>query len=109
MSKLNRHCARVGFRGWIGLLGLVLLTSIATGLHAQDRWTEEQANAWYARQPWPVGANFLPSTAINELEMWQAEPFDTATIDRELGWAEGIGKAYSLGAQQLPARFPDVF
>src|ERR1700758_5513262 len=91
MSKLNRHCARVGFRGWIGLLGLVLLTSIATGLHAQDRWTEEQANAWYARQPWPVGANFLPSTAINELEMWQAETFDTATIDRELGWAEGIG------------------
>ena len=42
-------------------------------------------------KPWPVGANFLPSTAINELEMWQGETFDTATIDRELGWAEGIG------------------
>ena len=38
-----------------------------------------------------MGANFLPSTAINELEMWQAESFDPATIDRELGWAEGIG------------------
>lgn len=54
-------------------------------------WTPEQAKAWYARQGWPVGANFLPSTAINELEMWQAETFDTATIDRELGWAQGLG------------------
>ncbi|MGD0910454.1 MAG: 1,4-beta-xylanase [Terracidiphilus sp.] len=60
-------------------------------LHSQDRWTEAQANAWYAAQPWPVGANFLPSTAINELEMWQADTFDPTTIDRELGWAEGIG------------------
>jgi hypothetical protein len=58
-----------------------------TGQH----WTEAQASAWYAQQPWPVGANFLPSTAINELEMWQAESFDPATIDRELGWAESIG------------------
>ena len=67
------------------------------GLRAQgsqaprQRWTEEQARDWYASQPWPVGANFLPSTAINELEMWQADTFDTVTIDRELGWAEGIG------------------
>src|SRR6201999_3621262 len=29
--------------------------------------------------------------AINELEMWQAETFDPNEIDRELGWAEGIG------------------
>lgn len=54
-------------------------------------WTKEQANAWYAKQPWLIGANFLPSTAINQLEMWQAETFDTATISRELGWAAGIG------------------
>ncbi len=50
-----------------------------------------QANAWYAASRGMSGADFLPSTAINELEMWQAETFDTATIDRELGWAEGIG------------------
>ncbi|MDR3724875.1 MAG: cellulase family glycosylhydrolase [Terracidiphilus sp.] len=57
----------------------------------RPRWTEQQAQAWYAAQPWPVGANFLPSTAINELEMWQSDTFDAKTIDRELGWAEGIG------------------
>lgn len=54
-------------------------------------WTSEKANQWYASQPWYVGANFLPSTAINQLEMWQAETFDTATIDKELGYAESIG------------------
>jgi hypothetical protein len=73
------------------LLAAALVSSCIATLQAQDRWSEERANAWYAQQPWPVGANFLPSTAINELEMWQAESFDTATIDRELGWAEGIG------------------
>jgi hypothetical protein len=73
------------------LFTLLLLLVLLPDLHAQERWTEAQANAWYARQPWPVGANFLPSTAINELEMWQAESFDPVTIDRELAWAEGIG------------------
>jgi hypothetical protein len=55
------------------------------------RWSAEKAAGWYAKQPWPVGANFTPSTAINQLEMWQSETFDPATIDRELGWAAGIG------------------
>lgn len=57
----------------------------------KNRWTSEQANEWYARQPWQVGCNFIPSNAINQLEMWQAETFDPLTIERELGWAAGIG------------------
>jgi Glycosyl hydrolases family 2, TIM barrel domain len=57
----------------------------------QPIWTKEKANAWYKQQPWMIGANFLPSTAINQLEMWQGESFDPVTIDRELGWAAGIG------------------
>lgn len=61
-------------------------------LYCQPRiWTPEKAQAWYSKQGWLVGANFLPSTAINQLEMWQAETFDTATINRELGWAAAIG------------------
>lgn len=54
-------------------------------------WSVEKAKAWYADNQWIAGANFLPSTAINQLEMWQAATFDPATIDRELGWAESIG------------------
>lgn len=55
------------------------------------RWSAEKANTWYDSQPWYRGANFTPSTAINQLEFWQAETFDTGTIDRELGWAADIG------------------
>lgn len=54
-------------------------------------WTADRANQWYARQAWMVGSNYITSTAINELEMWQADTFDLPTIDRELGWAQGLG------------------
>lgn len=78
------------------LLAVAFLLSLVPALWSQDlavqqRWTEDKASAWYSAQPWPVGANFLPSNAINELEMWQPETFDPTTIDRELGWAEAIG------------------
>ncbi len=55
------------------------------------QWSLGKAAAWQKTHPWPVGCNFIPSTAINELEMWQPETFDPATIDRELGWAEQLG------------------
>ncbi|MEN1682265.1 MAG: 1,4-beta-xylanase, partial [Planctomycetota bacterium] len=54
-------------------------------------WSADQANAWREQHGWLVGANFLPSTAGNQLEMWQAETFDPDTIDRELGYAAAIG------------------
>jgi hypothetical protein len=57
----------------------------------RSKWTAEQANAWYSTKPWLVGCNFTPSTAINQLEMWQAETWDPTTIDRELGWAQDLG------------------
>ncbi len=86
-------------RDTLSLLGrnvrlVILFTLILGGGHlvAQDhRWTEEQAAKWYAQQPWLVGANFVPSNAVNELEMWQASSFDPKEIDREFAWAEGIG------------------
>jgi hypothetical protein len=73
------------------LTALLLSLSTLFSANAREKWTAEQANAWYAKQPWLVGCNFTPSTAINQLEMWQAETWDPATIDRELGWAEDLG------------------
>jgi hypothetical protein len=74
------------------MIGLVLaLSAAAFAQDAEGRWPESKANAWYARQPWLVGGNFVPSDAINELEMFQAATFDPAEIDREFGWAESIG------------------
>jgi hypothetical protein len=58
---------------------------------APGRWSREQANAWYDKQPWLVGCNYLPSNAINQLEMFQAETFSPDLIDRELGYAQKLG------------------
>ena len=63
----------------------------SAGLAETARWSEKQANAWYDKQPWLVGFNFVPSTAVNDTEIWQKETFDPKTIDRELAWAEGLG------------------
>jgi hypothetical protein len=53
--------------------------------------SEAAAAQWSQKHGWRVGCNFIPSTAINQLEMWQAETYDPETIDRELCWAEDIG------------------
>jgi hypothetical protein len=74
------------------ILSILLILSASIFAKGQSRiWSAEKANAWYKQQGWLVGCDFLPSTAINQLEMWEAESFDTATINRELGWAETIG------------------
>jgi hypothetical protein len=74
------------------LHALILILVISPSLQAApQQWSPQRAATWYANQPWPIGSNFIPSTAINELEMWQADTFDLPTIDRELGWAEGLG------------------
>ena len=54
-------------------------------------WSTEKINDWYSNHPWPVGCNYIPQYAINQLEMWQAESFDAAIIDRELSWAGKLG------------------
>lgn len=56
-----------------------------------ERWSTAKAQSWYDKQPWLVGSNYSPATAINQLEMWQPETFDPATIDKELGWAAALG------------------
>ncbi len=79
---------------FLSLVVLVQPFSASTGQVNETRparWSKEKANAWYAQQPWLVGCNFIPSSAINQLEMWQADTFDPKTIDRELDWAAGMG------------------
>lgn len=55
------------------------------------RWSPDRANAWYRAQGWLVGANYIPSTAINQLEMFQPGTFDPQRIDGELGAARALG------------------
>ena len=71
---------------------LALILSLFSNAQTQpQRWSAEAANAWYAKQPWLVGANYVPSDAINQLEMFQAATFNPELNDKELGWAESIG------------------
>ena len=78
---------------------LILLSSVSIGQKTKKTieppqpakvWSLEKANAWYSQHKWLTGANYIPANAINQLEMWQAQTFDSATIDKELGWAESI-------------------
>jgi hypothetical protein len=69
----------------------VIFLSIAAVAAPSEKWSHKQAKDWYQKQPWLVGSNFNPASAINELEMWQADSFDPKRIDLELGWAESLG------------------
>ena len=85
------------------LLAFFLLVTVTTAQAQKNKkqapaapatgtvWSAEKANAWYSQHKWISGANYIQSNAINQLEMWQAETFNPAIIDKELGWAEGIG------------------
>lgn len=88
MRSLRRWCVAT----IAGLLIFVCGAPADSQLKAAPaRWSAEKANAWYAKQPWLVGSNYIPATASNELEMWQAKTFDSKRIDLELGWAEAVG------------------
>ena len=56
-----------------------------------NKWSKQQTKEWYFDQPWLIGCNFLPSTAINQLEMFQEATYDPETIKRELNWAANLG------------------
>ena len=83
-------CSRILLSSFT-VLFVIVPAARAKGSSGIPRWTEKQANQWYGKQPWLVGSNYIPASAINELEMWQAETFDPQRIDLELGWAESLG------------------
>ena len=95
-------------------LCVVLVFVFAFNSHSQPpRWTEAKAGEWYQHQPWPVGSNYVPVSAINQLEMWQADTFQPGEMDKELGWAQGLGMTtmrvflHDLLWEQDPAGFQE--
>jgi len=56
-----------------------------------SKWSQEKAKKWYEERDWLVGCNYLPSNAINQLEMFQLETFDEEINIRELSWAKDLG------------------
>ena len=82
MQSMKHHFTILTVGIW--LCGHMFAAETPSAL-APGQWSGEKAWAWYIQQPWLVGCNFLPSTAVNDVEMWQKETFDPQTIDRELG------------------------
>ncbi len=67
------------------------------------RWPQSKAQEWFDKNGWVVGCNYIPSNAINQLEMWQEESFSPELIDKELGWAQGLGfNTIRVFLHQLP-------
>lgn len=94
MNLLKHKTLRRGLQfAGVAALALANLAAAAQSGTNRDagRWSEQRIAAWYGQQPWLVGANFIPSDAINELEMFQPSTFNPALIDHELGLAEGAG------------------
>jgi hypothetical protein len=100
LRRLTRHVTRHAATAALLLAGALPLApahaqAVATPPRstatASRQWTPERARAWYDSLGWVAGANYVPSSASNELEMWQAATWDPKTIDRELGWAESLG------------------
>jgi hypothetical protein len=74
------------------LAGILVATLAGGTLGAAPKpWPPGTAAQWGRQQPWLLGSNYIPSSAGNQLEMWQAETFDPQRIDTELAWAESLG------------------
>ncbi|RYX81095.1 1,4-beta-xylanase [bacterium] len=98
----------------LALFSFAVAPAISTGTaQARPMWTPAQAESWHKANgnQWLRGSNFLPSSAINQIEMWASESFDEPTIDRELGYAQSLGFnsmrvfLHDLSYQQDPAGF----
>lgn len=64
------------------------------------RWSEEKAWQWQKEHGWLRGFNYLPRTAVNWNEMWQAESFAPEVMEQELAWAHDVG--YNTLRTNLP-------
>ena len=70
---------------------LTFLLCACTSKPSQAPWSAEKANLWYGAQPWLSGCNFIPSNAINQIEMWSSGTWSPDLINTELSWAEELG------------------
>ena len=56
-----------------------------------SKWSKSKSQEWFKDYPWICGFNFLPSSAVNFLEMWTSQTFDPKSIEQELGLAASVG------------------
>ncbi|MFS0896744.1 1,4-beta-xylanase [Mycolicibacterium litorale] len=97
MTATPEHPTRrtLGRRTALKLPALLTASAAASRLPRASadtgRWSAERAQSWYRAQGWLVGANYIPSNAVNQFEMFQAATFDRRRIDSELLLARRMG------------------
>jgi hypothetical protein len=85
---MGRRLAAIGTFGWAAAKGVGLSRPVE--LRPRARWDVARAQQWHEETGWLSGCNFTPSTASNQLELWQPATFDPDTIARELTWAADV-------------------
>ena len=71
----------------IALAGMLVSCAEA----GDGRWSAEKARAWWDATEWPVGCCYVPTYAINQLEMWQEDTFNPQVLDSEFAFCEDLG------------------
>ncbi|RYF70844.1 MAG: hypothetical protein EOO39_14955, partial [Cytophagaceae bacterium] len=73
------------------VLLLFLVGRLSFAQQATPRWSVQQAQEWYAKQPWLCGFNYIPANAINYTAMWDKTSFSPDLIQEELALAARTG------------------
>uniref|UniRef100_A0A914E613 Glycoside hydrolase family 5 domain-containing protein n=1 Tax=Acrobeloides nanus TaxID=290746 RepID=A0A914E613_9BILA len=71
---------------------VLLLLLFLHEIYGRTQWTTDQAFAWFnAQKPYIMGTEYMTSSAVNSLEMWQAATFDPVLIDKEMAVGGQLG------------------
>jgi hypothetical protein len=70
---------------------VLLLLFFHHEIYGRTQWTPDQAFAWFNAQKYIMGTEYMTSSAVNQLEMWQAATFDPVLIDKEMAVGQQLG------------------
>ena len=69
----------------------ILISITSCSSNEQGQWSVDRINNWYSEVGEIKGFNYVPSTAVNDIDMWQESSFDPITISKELMLARESG------------------
>lgn len=70
---------------------ILALASCTQPADNAQQWSQQRVNQWYDQLPWLAGCDYIPATAINQIEMWSDSTWDAPQIEKELTWAQELG------------------
>ncbi|TPG35243.1 cellulase family glycosylhydrolase [Mycolicibacterium hodleri] len=71
--------------------GVSIIPTPRAAAAGRGPWSADRAQSWYRAQRRPLGVNYIPSNAINQLEMFQPDTYSPQRIHAELAMAGRMG------------------